>query len=392
MTYLTQADVVRLTKSQRGDCVSLYVGLNPDPQKSSENSIRLKNLLNQAEEDLVARGMRSVGARDIMAPANELLAKLSRETAGSRGLALFACEGYFEPIFLPESVAERVLVYDSFYVLPLLPVAAIDSLSFHLLAASANGARLFKGSRRGLTKVDVPHMPGSQAETLNYQPAGRSLQVHGGVTLGKSGQSTVYHGQGGAGDFSKEESLEYLRAVENAVTAFLRDEHSPLYFAGVDELFPLYRQVNRYSHLMDEPVSGSPDRLSKQDLHAATWPRVIRQFEDTTRSAVAKCILSASNDPAAHELAPVLRAARTGRVDTLCVARDRQQWGTFDTAQDRISLSKDRKDRDDELLNLAAITAIEHHGRVIIVPAAELPEQSVVAATFRYHVTRPRPK
>ena len=384
MTSITQDDVIRLTKAQRGDCVSLYVALNSDPQKSNENSIRLKNLLTRAEGDLVARGMRSVIARDILAPAHQQLAESSPDTAGSRGLALFACEGYFEPIFLPESIADQVLVYDSFYVLPLLPIAAIDSLSYYLLAASANGARLFKGSRRGLTKVDVPHMPGSQAETLNYQPAGRSLQVHGGVTLGKSDRATVYHGQGGADDFRKEERVEYLRTVEHAVTAFLNNEHNPLYFAGVDELFPLYRQISRYPRLVDEPISGSPDRLRKQDLHTAAWPRVIRQFEDTIRSAVAKCILAASNDPAAHELAPVLRAAYAGRIDTLCLAGDREQWGTFDATKDRITLSKDRRDGDQELLNLTATTTIAHHGRVFVVPAAELPELSVVAAAFRY--------
>ncbi len=78
----------------------------------------------------------------------------------------------------------------------------------------------------------------------------------------------------------------------------------------------------------------------------------------------------------------------TGRIDTLAVAGDRHVWGTFDAATGRLFLSEKRRIEDQELLNFAAITTIEHRGHVIVVPAAELPEQALVAGAYRYKVAR----
>ena len=388
MTHFTQADLARLMKPPGGDCVSLYIGTNPDPQKSHENTIRLKNLLARGEQELIERGMRSVVVRDVLAPGYELFSKPSPEAAGSHGLALFCCEVHFKPVFLPETVDDALFVYERFHITPLLPIVAKNSVSFYLLAVSANHVRLFKGSRSELTQLDVPQMPVNEMDTLNYQSAGRSIQAHGGVTLGKTGRATVYHGQGGADDFKKEETMEFYRPIDHAVNAHLQDQHCPLFFAGIDNLFPMYREANNYADLMDEHISGNPDRMTEQDLHAAAWPLVARQMECTTSTALGRCIRTATADPAAHELAPVLRAASSGRIDTLAVAGDKYQWGTFDATTGRMFLPKNRTRQDQELLNLAAITTIEHGGHVVVVPAAELPEQSLVAAAFRYPVTR----
>ena len=43
--------------------------------------------------------------------------------------------------------------------------------------------------------------------------------------------------------------------------------HAPLVLAGVDYLFPIYREANTYPHLLDKGITGSPEELTIKDLH-----------------------------------------------------------------------------------------------------------------------------
>lgn len=383
MKRVQQADLERLMKAPGGDCVSIFMPLAAPHQRTGD-AIRLKGFLTDAESQLVDRGMAPVTARDLLAPAMAFIERLDAEAAGAKGLALFLCEDHFEVLFAPAPLREGLFVYSRFHITPLLPVLARNQAEYHVLAVSQNRVRLFKGSAEGLVEESVADLPANMTEALNYQSPEHGIQFHGGVKAGEGQRATVYHGQGGIDDFKHDELIEYLRKIDAAVSTRLRGCKSLLFFAGVDRLLPLYRSVTECRQLAEESLHGNFDRASAEELFAEVWPLVQRRIEQSIGVAVQRCAISADEDPAAHELAPILRAAQEGRIDTLVVALDRQVWGRFDTSTNRVHIATRRTTDDEELINLAAILTLDHRGQVVAIHSDVAPGHADVAAVFRY--------
>jgi hypothetical protein len=80
----------------------------------------------------------------------------------------------------------------------------------------------------------------------------------------------------------------------------------------------------------------------------------------------------------------ILPAASSGRIESLFVAIDQEQWGVFDPVRNTLHLHKDAKFGDDDLLDLAATQTLLHHGEVYAVEQTEMPDTTPVAAVFRY--------
>jgi hypothetical protein len=76
--------------------------------------------------------------------------------------------------------------------------------------------------------------------------------------------------------------------------------------------------------------------------------------------------------------------ALAGRVESLFIAKDEYIWGRFD--QDKNSSIVEGSPFEDNcnLLNFAAETTIENSGRVFVLDKNEMPDQSSIAAIYRY--------
>ena len=87
---------------------------------------------------------------------------------------------------------------------------------------------------------------------------------------------------------------------------------------------------------------------------------------------------------ASHDLAAIVPAAYDGRIDTLFVALDQQQWGTYDPATRQIRTVQEGEETSEDLLNVAAIQTFLNSGTVYAVEPDAVPGQGPVAAVFRY--------
>ena len=100
----------------------------------------------------------------------------------------------------------------------------------------------------------------------------------------------------------------------------LQHEHVPLIFAGVDYLFPMYKEANTYQNLADEPITGNPDRISESSLHQAALA-IVRRAAKRKNS---RCSTNIANLQAQDILPRIpersFSEAGKGRVDTLFLA------------------------------------------------------------------------
>jgi hypothetical protein len=158
----------------------------------------------------------------------------------------------------------------------------------------------------------------------------------------------------------------------------------PLVLAGVEYLFPIYREANTYLHLLDEGVAGNPDRESAEALHARAWAVVEPYFMRAREEAVASYRAYAGSERASNDLRVIIPAAYYGRIEHLFLAADQEQWGTFNPATTTLHVHREPRFQDDELLDMAATQTLLHGGAVYVVEQAQMPDERLLAAVFRY--------
>jgi Bacterial archaeo-eukaryotic release factor family 3 len=166
--------------------------------------------------------------------------------------------------------------------------------------------------------------------------------------------------------------------------ALLRQETAPLVLAGVEYLFPLYRQANTYPHLLEQGVAGNPDKVKAETVCEKAWAVVEPSVLQAQRDAAARYRDAATTETASSNASEVVPAAFYGRVASLFIAIDQQLWGTFDPTTNTIQVHQRAEPEDEDLLEVAATQTLLHGGAVYAVEQAHMPDEALLAAVFRY--------
>jgi len=383
MDILTRAEFDRLLTTQASSCVSIYLPVfrGTDGQ---QGPVRLKNLLAQAEESLIARGQSAREARDLVRHPRKLIASDPFWKDQSEGLALFISPGELRRFRLPMAFDELAVSGERFHLKPLLPLLFPNG-RFFILAASEKRVRLLHGTRWSISEVDVAGLPKNMAEALNYDLTGPMRQFHTAMAGGaRGGQHGDYHGDGSFLDKAKKDLLLYFREVDRSLHALLHADRAPLVFAGVDYLFPIYREANSYPHLAARHISGNPDQASEHQLHDAAWDCVRDGFDKARQTAFEQYERLAGTHQASDHVPTVVAAALAGQVETLFVDARRHQWGRWEPARNEVHLDHERQPRSDDLLDLVASQTLLHRGHVFASVGDDMPNGAPLAAVFRY--------
>jgi hypothetical protein len=379
MNVLTRNNLNSLMAVHQGPCVSVFMPMHRSGPETQQDPIRLKNLIREAEERLIARGLHTPEAKELLEPAERLLRDGLFRQHQSDGLAMFLSLGVFHYYLLPFVFNELVIITHRFHIKPLLPLLSGDGRYF-VLALSQNKIRLLQSTHYSVSELDVADLPENLAETLRDDDSWKDLHMHSALS-GKGKLSAITHGDEVD---SKENIRRYFRRIDRGLHELLRNERAPLVLAGVDYLHPIYKEVNSYPHLMDEGIAGNPERLSAGELHELTWTIVRPYFQKAQQEAVNRYKEFASSGQASNRIRKIIPAAHHGRIELLFVVPDLQQWGTSDPGTDEIHLHKKEKTGDEDLLEFAAIQTLLNGGTVYMVGAEKMPDIGPLAAVFRY--------
>ena len=383
MDDFSVATLRRLIEKQSGLCVSAFLPTHVTGPQALQDAVRLKNLLNRAEQALTDAGMRAPVARDMLAEARRLPEDADFWASRGSGLAVYVGEGAMHRLRVGRELEESLVVNRRFHVKPLLPLLCLQA-RFLVLALSQNRIRVLEADGQRAREVTLPGMPKNMKQALNITGADAGQQVHSAMrgSLGK--QAAVFHGQGGQRESAKSDIAQYFRIVDSLLPAWLHRERPPLILAGVDYLLPIYRQVSDYPNLVNEEIAGNFDYASEHDLRERAEPiaRQIARRERDHAAAIYRRL--AGTGKATDDIGQIVPAAHDGRVDVLFVDWRASQPGTFDPAERKVVLSSELTPEIDDLLDLAAAATLENGGRVYAVERDEMPSDVPVAAVFRY--------
>ncbi len=289
MPVLTHEELKSLAATQAAACVSIYLPTHGSGPDSQQDSIRLKNMLGEAERRLASNGLRSNDARRLLAPADELVPRHNFAQASSAGLAIFLGPDTFQHYWLPFPVEEVLNIGRRFHLKPLLPMLAPDGI-FYVLALSQNSVRLLEGTRHSVREVELPGVPKSLAEATAGEEGENLPQYRGGQRgpgANSPQQAGVYHGTAAAGDETRVDLLRFFHMVDEGLRAWLGPSVAPLVVAGVEYLHPVYRDANEYPHLVEQGITGNAEGARPEDLHAQAW-EIVRPLFTAGRAAAAE--------------------------------------------------------------------------------------------------------
>ncbi len=364
-------------------CISIYMPAHRRHPETREDPIRFKNLLRLAEDRLRGTGRES-DAGGLLEPGHALLEDNGFWQHQSDGLAVFAAPGEFRHYRLPWRFPELAVVAGRYHLKPLLQLLSGDG-HFFVLAFSLNQARLFHCTRAGTSEITPGNMPQGIATVLDEYDLERQLQFRSGRPGRAGDRGALYHGHGAGSDDVEGRVADYLRRVEHAIEPPLRGAQAPLVLAAVDYLFPIYREVNSYAHLIDEGIPGNADELPAEELLAKAWPIVEPVFQGARQAAIEQYRERAGTGRTSDALTEIAPAAVHGRIESLFVAVGVQSWGRFDPESGRATLREaGRLDGDEDLLDFAAIHTFLNGGAVFAVEPEEVPGRAAVAAVLRY--------
>lgn len=385
MDLVNNIDLEALLAKRDGPCISLYMPAERMGAETRQNPIRFKNMLTQVENRLDDLQLSSEQREDLLTPLQQLRDDRVFWQEQSDGLAVFIAPGEFYTYRLPLEFEELVVVGARFHIKPLLPAFSLNQ-RFFILALSLNNVQLFQATEYSLGEIELEGVATSMTEALKLDDPEREAQFHTATTNpGSAGtRDAIFHGHAPDED-RKSDILRFFRAVDHGVADVLASERAPLVLVGVDYLHPLYHEANSYPHLINEGVEGNPDEFGSREFHARAWDNVKSHLDQNRDEAVNRYhALAAQSDQASDDVKIVLPAAVFGRVDTLFVERGVQLWGEFDPQANKVNVQDEHQPGNQDLLDMSAVHTIMNGGSVYVVESENMPDESAVAAVFRY--------
>ncbi|MBD1938481.1 hypothetical protein [Microcoleus sp. FACHB-68] len=389
MTLLSVEELKNLVEQPTGVSVSIYMPIYRVGQEIQQNPVRFKNLVREAEDKLEEFGFEKTEIRKMLEPALQEIDEATFWENQNNGLAIFIAPDFFHYYRSPLSFDELVVVADNFHLKPLMPLLTGDGL-FYVLALSQQQVRLLECTRSSATEVEVENLPKSMDDALQYDPTAKDGQFRISTSKGGTNNSFQhagsFHGQGSPDqDKSQQDIEQYFHMIDHALHEFLRNRKAPLVLAGVEYLFPIYREANTYPHLVAEGITGNPEHLKPEELQEQALPIVEPIFLQAQQEAMERYQeLAAITEKTSTDLKEAVPAAYYGRVEELFVAVGVQQWGTFNRDTNTIEIHQEAEVGDDDLLNSAAIQTILNGGTVYAVEPEKVPAEAPLAAVFRY--------
>ena len=385
MDILNPADLKSLIAQQGKWCVSIYMPTHRLGREQQQDPIRLKNLLAEAETKLLANGIRRPEVQKLMDPAEQLLWNRNFWQHQADGLAIFLSNDLSRIYRLPARFEELLIIANNFHIKPLLPLLGRVGI-FYVLALSLNNVRLFQATPDTITEVELD-FPTSMDEALWMDDPERFLNFHASKKnmSATRGGAPVFHGHN-ISDEEKTNILRFFQSVNQGLNTLIEDKTIPMVLAGVDYLLPIYREASTYQNILEDGVTGNPNRENLKELHQESWNIARPLFEESQKKAFEKFeqLHGQHSELATTDVIAAVKAAKFGQVESLFVPLGMQIWGRYDDEKNEVILASEPGLEHEDLLDFAAAETILNSGQVFAVPPEQMPGDGNLAAILRY--------
>jgi len=379
---IQQDDLAFLLEDHQPPCLSLYQPTHRRRPENLQDPIRFRNLLKTMEESLL-RQCSTEETAALLDPFRALAGNTDFWNHTWDGLAVLGAPGVFRVFRLQRPVAEFAAVANRFHITALLRILQ-SADRYQILCLNRREIQLFEGNRDSLDEIELaPGVAHTITEALGAEltPPHQTVASYGGVSLG----SNMRHGHGSKKDELDIDEDRFFRAIDRAITEHhSRPSGLPLILAALAQYHTSFRKISHNPFLMHNGIQVDPTSLAIDQLRQRAWEVQEPEF----RSRLSKLTLAFEEAKAkglgADDVAAVAKAAAESRVASLLVEADRQIQGHLDQTSGGVTFSDLGGPQYDDLLDNLAELVLKKGGEVVVVPAADMPATTGVAATFRF--------
>ncbi len=379
MSVVNRETIEHLISKTTDVNISIFIPTHKTGEEGKQDSIRLKNIIQKVTSELLDMGWKENKVQDLFKDIHAKTEENQFWLHQDKGLALYINEDYFDFFKIPVSPDENYYIAENFLITPLLELQNHHG-KYHVLALSQTETKMFKVEPDITTQISFESVPTSMEEHLKYHVHERSFQHH----TGTSGKGAVFHGQGAEDDENNKELELFLKHIENKVTKYLKNENGPLVLAGPDKMVAYYKKANKYFNVLDQTISGNADTKSVKELEEQSWEIAKSYFREEISSDIERFNDLRGSNLISTDISDIVKGAYYGKVDTLFVPMGFRQFGMFDTNDNRVEISEKLNGQTVDLINYAAISAIRTGSTLYGLPQSEVPDNSGLAAIYRY--------
>lgn len=351
----TRAQLERLLEHRGTASVSIYLPTSRIPQEAQADRIELKNLADEALQQLKAAGVDHHLVEAVRAELHELVEDDDFWSSQANSLVVFATPERIRTFRLPNHLIALVEVSDRFHVKPLLRTVTFPQAAYVLALAQGSVRLLEIGPSGDPEEVHVPALPRDARESR--------------------GNKVV-----------KAREQSYAREIDHALRPVLSGQDLPLILAATETLAAVYHSVNTYPHLAEERDAGNPEALSDGELASAARTILDELYAEQLQDLRARFDELAPQGRTATDVSDVARLATYGAVDTLLVDMDESVPGFVDEATGAVTFDEEDDASNYGVLDEVARRVLLSSGRVLAVRRDDVPGGGAAAALLRYVV------
>lgn len=383
---VTKKVIEKLIEEKNDLCISVYM-----PTRAAASSevkkmpIQLKTLLNNVKKKLSED--HNLDTRDIdklLKPVTDLIGDRVFWQNQKQGLAIFVNSNHFSYYRLPSELPEIATVSEYFNIIPLIPEVMFNK-TFYVLALSRNYNSILRCTKGSVERIEVDGVPESIQEILQYDETEKTLQYHS-----SGGESAIFHGQGVVDDGKREELLQYFRMIDQGLNKYLNPRNKknkiPLIVMCVKELFPLYKEINTYSYLLETNVEGNPDDLSADLIKNRALEVVSGYFHNQIDNINKLYHDLKGTGKTSTQLEDIVSASVFSRIENMLIKENICQYGNFNAEENKVQLVAEGNGQKDayDLYNFAAINTIANGGQVYVLDEEQMPDGEDIIAMYRF--------
>lgn len=362
--------------------VSIYQETSRHLTDNKRDSLVFKNLVKSVEASL----MKSHSKADIK-PLMTMFTNIENESTfwskTKEGIAIFATLDDCIIYNFNSKTETFAVVADSFHIKPLIEYHQLEK-SYQFLDVDGQSFQILEGNQHHIKTIELDESLSTTMDEMLGKLHTDGYLTHG--TYGGAGSTkATYHGHGGKKDEVDIDLERFFRRVDKLVYDNVsKISKMPMILLSPEPHHALFFKSANNSFLEEKAIDGTYESMGSDKLMAAIESYAKIEFDNKVDSLVEKFNQSKSNEESSDQLTEIVRAALSGRVETILLEKNKIIAGKIDRINKKIITKVLSDPATDDILDDLAQLVIEMGGDVLILDRKKMPTKQGAAAIYRY--------